>query len=136
MLFCLAFKTRWGLRVRPSLVRVLVLSLLGGRVGGSPSGHTGKPLAVTPYCLHRPSGAAPGWPGRLFPGADQEERGEGETVAQGVLGDQSEQGWGGGRCTGALEPRSQLGSQDRVCRSQARARASGGEGRVLAVGGG
>ena len=80
LLFCLAFKIGWGLRVSPSLVHVSVLSLLRGGIGGSPSGHADRPSAATPHCLHRPSGAAPGWPGRLFPGADQEERGEGEIV--------------------------------------------------------
>lgn len=46
-----------------------------------------------PRCLHRPAGAAPGWPGCVLPGADQEERREGECPA-GVQATGSEEGPG------------------------------------------
>lgn len=61
--------------------------------------------ALSTLCLRRPSGAAAGWPGPLLPGADQEERREGEAAPSGVPGSQGrELGGGGGQlCIWATE---------------------------------
>lgn len=54
---------------------------------------------------------------------------------QGALGDGSEEGWGGGSYTGALEPRSQPVAKTTRAGAGPRAGASGGESRVVAVSG-
>lgn len=54
---------------------------------------------------------------------------------QGVLGSRSEEGCGGGSCTGALEPWSQPVAKTTRAGARPRAGSSGGESRVVAVSG-